>query len=208
MSAQVIPYSSADLVMRSCIRKVATGPDFGVQDSIDRLANPDIGWSYRDQKVSCPHLHGLTELRSRIVKRPALTTFENLSGRVRGRHKTRLMAGYVPKACPPVSARLARQAGFDPAAIARGVEGSIMPFLKQPARVFCYHDAGEDSPLNHDPRSIGTDQPTRAVPLSKDTPVAGVQGDAIVTTVDIDAADTICKVIDSGEALSRFRAAS
>lgn len=175
MSAQVIPYSSVDLVMRSRIRKVATGPDFSVQDSTDRLANPDIGWSYMDQTVSCPHLHGLTELRSRIVKRPVLTTVENLSGRVRDRHKTRLMVGYVPKACPPVYARLARQAGFDPAAIARGVEGSIMPSLKQPARVFCYHDAGEESPLNPDPRSIGIDQPTRAVPLLEDAPVAGMQ---------------------------------
>ncbi len=184
MSAQLIPDSSPDLVMRSCIQKVATGPEF----SKNRIANPDIGWGYVDQKPSCPCLHGLAEQRSRIVKRPVLTTVENLTGPVRGRQKTHLMVGYVHKAYPPVYARLARQAGFDSAAIIRGVEGGVIPSMKQPAPVFCYHDAGKESRLDFDPRSIGIDQPTRAVPIPEVTPLAGTQGDVIATTVDIDAA--------------------
>jgi len=174
----------------------------------ERSTKPDTGRGTMDQMLPCPNLHGMTEMRSSVFRRPLLTTVFNRTDPVRGRRMANSMVRYAHEACPPVSARPARQAGSDPAAIARGVEASIMPSLKQPPRVFCYHDAGEDSPLNHDPRSIGTDQPTRAVPLSEDAPVAGTQGDAIATTVDIDAADTICNVIDSGEALSRFRAAS
>ncbi len=237
---------------RKVLKAAGINVDLNAQDSAGRLANPDIGWGYVDQKRSCPSLHNLTALRSRIVKRPVLTTVENLTGPVRGRQKTHLMVGYVHKAYPPVYARLARQAGFDSAAIIRGVEGGVIPSLKQPARVFCYHDAGEEYPLDYDPRSIGIDQPTRAVPLPENTTMAGTQGDAIATTVDIEAAaraaadtgmealggkagpardslvyaaaiilnqlgrngslveaaDTVRKAIDSGEALSRFRAAT
>ncbi len=152
------------------------------------LANPAIGWSYLDQKAFCPALHDLIPLRSRIVKRPVLTTVEVLTGPVRGRLKTHLMTGYVHKAYPPVYAELARQAGFDTAAIIRGVEGGVIPSLKQPARVFCYHDRGEESPLECYPDSIGIDQPTRAVPIPAETPAATRPGDEIATTVDIDAA--------------------
>lgn len=225
--------------------------DRSAQDTAARLADPAIGWGYVDQKVSSPRLHGLVELRSRIVKRPVLTTVENLTGPIRGRHKTHLMVGYVHKAYPPVYARLARQAGFDSAAIIRGIEGGVIPSLKQPARVFCYHDGAEESPLDLDPQAIGINQPTRAAPFPEDIPMADARGDANATTFDSDAAagaaataglealggkpgpardslvyaaaiglhhlgrnaslaeaaDVVRRVIDSGEALSRFRAA-
>lgn len=146
------------------------------QPTPERSINPDTGRGTMDKRLTCPNLHGMTELRSSIFRRPLLTTVFNHTDPVRGRHMANPMVHSAHQACPPVSARLARQAGFDPAAIARRVEAGIMPSLKQPPRVFCYHDAGEDSPLNHDPRSIGTDQPTRAVPLSKDTPVGRYAG--------------------------------
>ena len=174
----------------------------------ERSTNPDTGWGYMDQMLPCPNLHGPIKLRSSIFKRPLLTTIFNRTDPVRGRHMTYSMVRYAHEACPPVSARLALQAGLDTAAIIRGVEDRVIPSLKLPARVFCYHGAGKIFPLDHDPRSIGIDQMIRAVSLSEDTPMAGTQDDAIATTVDIDAADTVRKVIDSGEALSRFGAAS
>lgn len=236
---------------RNVLKAAGIDVDLSVQDSADRLANPNIGWGYVDQKLFCPSLHDLKELRSRVVKRQVLTTVENLTGPIRGRHKTHLMVGYVHKAYPPVYARLARQAGFDSATIIRGVEGGVIPSLKQPARVFCYHGAGKEYPLDYNPRSIGIDQPTRAVPLPEDTAMSGTL-DATANAADIEtaaraaakagmdaldgkagpardslvysaaivlsqlgrsstlieAADTVRKAIDSGEALSRFMAAT
>jgi anthranilate phosphoribosyltransferase len=173
---------------RKVLVQAGINVDRSVAQAAQVLADPAIGWSYVDQKAFCPALHDLIPLRSRIVKRPVLTTVEVLTGPVRGRLKTHLMTGYVHKAYPPVYANLARQAGFDTAAIVRGVEGGVIPSLKQPARVFCYHDRGEESPLECYPDSIGIDQPTRAVPIPADTPAATRPGDEIATTVDIDAA--------------------
>jgi anthranilate phosphoribosyltransferase len=173
---------------RKVLAKAGINVDRDANEAAGEIANPDIGWSYIDQKAFCPALHDLIPLRTRIVKRPVLTTVEVLTGPVRGRQKTHLMTGYVHKAYPPVYANLARQAGFDTAAIIRGVEGGVIPSLKQPAKVFCYHDRGEESPIECYPDSIGIDQPTRAVPIPADTPSAARQGDEIATTVDIDAA--------------------
>jgi hypothetical protein len=69
----------AALVLRACIQKAA-----------ERLAEPRIGWGYVDQRAYCPALHGLVPLRSRIVKRPLLTTVEVLAGPIRGRRRTHL----------------------------------------------------------------------------------------------------------------------
>jgi anthranilate phosphoribosyltransferase len=237
---------------RKVLSKAGINVDRDANEAAGEIANPDIGWSYVDQKAFCPALHDLIPLRTRIVKRPVLTTVEVLTGPVRGRQKTHLMTGYVHKAYPPVYANLARQAGFDTAAIIRGVEGGVIPSLKQPAKVFCYHDRGEESPIECYPDSIGIDQPTRAVPIPADTPSAPQQGDEIATTVDIDAAaeaaaatgvaalggqagpahdslvyaaaivlhhlgrhdslagaaDAVRRVLASGEALARFKAAT
>jgi anthranilate phosphoribosyltransferase len=237
---------------RKVLAKAGINVDRDANEAAGEIANPDIGWSYIDQKAFCPALHDLIPLRTRIVKRPVLTTVEVLTGPVRGRQKTHLMTGYVHKAYPPVYANLARQAGFDTAAIIRGVEGGVIPSLKQPAKVFCYHDRGEESPIECYPDSIGIDQPTRAVPIPADTPSAAQQGDEIATTVDIDAAaeaaaatgiealggqagpahdslvyaaaivlhhlgrheslasaaDAVRRVLASGEALARFKAAT
>ena len=237
---------------RKVLAKAGINVDRDASEAAGEIANPDIGWSYIDQKAFCPALHDLIPLRTRIVKRPVLTTVEVLTGPVRGRQKTHLMTGYVHKAYPPVYANLARQAGFDTAAIIRGVEGGVIPSLKQPAKVFCYHDRGEESPIECYPDSIGIDQPTRAVPIPADTPSAAQQGDEIATTVDIDAAaeaaaatgvaalggqagpahdslvyaaaivlhhlgrheslasaaDAVRRVLASGEALARFKAAT
>ena len=173
---------------RKVLAQAGINIDRSAVQAAQDLANADIGWSYVDQKAFCPALHDLIPLRSRIVKRPVLTTVEVLTGPVRGRLKTHLMTGYVHKAYPPVYAELARQAGFDTAAIIRGVEGGVIPSLKQPARIFCYHDRGEEYPVECYPDSVGIDQPTRAVPIPAETPAATRAGDEIATTVDIDAA--------------------
>lgn len=146
------------------------------------------GWAYIDQKMFCPTLHDLVELRTRIVKRPVITTVEVLCGPIRGRQKTHLMTGYVHKAYPPIYASLARHAGFDTALIVRGVEGGVVPSLKQPAKMFQYHDRGAEQEWDLQPQALGIDQPTRAVPIPDSIAPAAEEGDDIAPTVDIAAA--------------------
>lgn len=151
------------------------------------LANPDMGWAYLDQRVFAPKLHDLIPLRSRIIKRQVLTTVEALVNPLRARKQTHLLTGYVHKAYPPIYASLARYAGFDSALIVRGVEGGVIPSLQQPAKVFYYHDMGEEQAQEVNPQDIGINQSTRAVPLPNNLPAAKAT-DKIPTPFDVDAA--------------------
>jgi anthranilate phosphoribosyltransferase len=130
-----------------------------------RLADAKIGWAYVDQSKFCPTLHGLIGLRSLIVKRPAITTAETLAGPLRGRRKTHVMTGYVHKPYPRIYAMLARAAGFDSALIVRGVEGGVIPSLRQAGKLFYYRDRGEEQALELNPVELGIEQTARAVPL-------------------------------------------
>jgi anthranilate phosphoribosyltransferase len=172
---------------RKVLRAAGINVDRSPGEAAGCLADPAIGWSYLDQKASTPAMHDLIPLRTRIVKRPVMTTVERLTGPVRGRKKTHLMTGYVHKAYPPVYAKLAQQAGYDSAAIIRGVEGGVIPSLKQKARIFCYHGSADEQPVDLNPADIGIDQPTRAVPIPENTPSVKIQGDEIATTVDSEA---------------------
>lgn len=129
---------------RQVLRAAGLPVDLAPEEAAARLSDPAIGWAYVDQKVFCPKLYALAGLRSLIVKRPAITTAEVLAGPVRGRLKTHLVTGYVHKAYPRVYAMLARHAGFDSALLVRGVEGGVIPGLRQSAKVFHYHDRGEE----------------------------------------------------------------
>ncbi|MFT5219487.1 MAG: anthranilate phosphoribosyltransferase [Planctomycetota bacterium] len=129
------------------------------------LNNADIGWGYLDQKHYCPALHDLVGLRNKMIKRTVITTLEVLTRPIAGKLKTHLITGYVHKAYPPVYADLARFAGYDSAAIVRGVEGGLMPSLRQPARFYCYRSGQEDEFIDLDPATLGITEETRAIPL-------------------------------------------
>ncbi len=163
----------------------AAGVDVGLSAQQAAAQLQDAGWAYLDQSRFCPALHDLAALRTRIVKRPLLTTVEVLSGPIRGRRSTHLITGYVHKAYPPVYLDLAQFAGFDSAAVVRGSEGGITPSLKQPARLHEVHDGGEAQMRELDPLAIGIRQASRGVPLPDDLPPAAEQGDEIAADVDV-----------------------
>ncbi|HHO59068.1 MAG TPA: anthranilate phosphoribosyltransferase, partial [Thiotrichales bacterium] len=117
------------------LRAAGVPVELSVEDAAARLAEPTIGWAYVDQKASNPALHALTDLRSNIIKRQAITTVEVLSKPICGRRKTHYMSGYVHKPYTRVYAMLARHAGFDSCLMIRGVEGGITPSLRQSGRV-------------------------------------------------------------------------
>ena len=141
------------------------------QDVSVRLADPEAGWAYCDQSVFNPRLHALAELRSLIVKRPALTTVEVMAGPVRGRRRTHVVTGYVHKPYARVYTMLARCAGFDSALIVRGVEGGIIPSLRQGAKVWTWRADGDEHDTDISPEAAGIKQTVRAVPLPE-----GIEG--------------------------------
>ncbi len=160
--------------------------DLSPQQAAARLADPALGWTYIDQALSNPDLHNLVTLRALIVKRTVLTTVEVLSKPIAGRNKTHFITGFVHKPYPPIYADLARNAGFDSACIVRGVEGGVVPSLRQAGRYFEYHDMGPESEVAIDPVALGIQQDVRAVPLPG--AVATAEGaDEIVAAIDIPA---------------------
>lgn len=151
-----------------------------------RLADPALGWTYLDQAQSNPGLHRLVGLRAQMIKRQVLTTVEVLSKPIAGKKKTHFITGFVHKPYPPIYAELARVAGFDTACIIRGVEGGVIPSLRQPGRYFHYHDKGPEIEVAIDPTTLGIQQDVRAVPLPGSVATADGE-DEIVAAIDIPA---------------------
>jgi len=202
MAAFIAPVLAACDLPAFCHGLDSVGPKYGITShKVLKAAGVNIemspaeaakcietsGWAYIDQKHFASKLHDLIPLRSRIIKRQVLTTVEVLISPFKAKKKTHLLTGYVHKAYPPIYASLARFAGFDTAMIVRGVEGGVIPSLQQPAKLFYYHDKGDEQSVDLDPTLIGIEQSTRAVPLPKDLPKS-VAADNIATPFDVEAA--------------------
>ncbi len=172
---------------RQILRAAGIDVDLTAAQAADRIGTPEIGWAYVDQKAFCPRLHELVGLRTLIVKRPVITTVEVLAGPILGRKKTHIVTGYVHKPYPGIYALLARHAGFDSAALIRGVEGGVIPSLQQPSKVFYYHGGGELEQMPVNPASLGIAQSTRAVPIPENLSGARGQTDGTATTAGADA---------------------
>jgi anthranilate phosphoribosyltransferase len=112
---------------------------------------------------------------------------EVLARPIHGRKKTHLVTGYVHKPYPRIYALLARHAGFDSALLVRGVEGGVVPSLRQPGVCFNYQHMGEEQSFDIDPTALGIEQSVRSVPLPDDLPTANRPGDDIAVAVDVHA---------------------
>lgn len=179
------------LTHRQVLRAAGVAVDLTPTEAAARLADERIGWAYVDQSRFCPKLHALLDLRSKIVKRPAITTVEVLTGPVRGRRKTHLISGYVHKPYPRLYSLLARHMDFDSLLLVRGVEGGVIPSLRQAGRCVYYHDKGEEQGLDMNPVDLGIVQNVRAAPLPEDLPKAERKGDEIAIGVDMRALATV-----------------
>lgn len=176
----------------------AMGPKYGVTHArVLKTAGVDVdvsvdgavanieshGWSYVDQSQFCPSLYGLKDLRTEMVKRPVITTVEVLAGPIVGRRATHLMTGYVHKPYPPIYSMLARHAGFASCVLVRGVEGGVIPSLRQPGRMVHYFGDGEDEAMALDPAELQINSEQRA-PQLPDGLRAVEPADGIGMTVD------------------------
>lgn len=171
---------------RHVLQAAGVDVDLDSQAAAARLADPETGWAYVDQARYAPGLHDLIELRQRMVKRSVITTVEVLARPISGRQRTHFVTGYVHKPYPPVYADLARHAGFDSALIVRGVEGGIIPSLRQAGKYFAYSDGGEEIGYDIDPGMVEIVQDNRAVPIPDDVPQTA-KGEGAVSLTDVQA---------------------
>ena len=130
--------------------------NLSVQDATNRINNPDIGWAYIDQAQATPNLYALQDLRTKMIKRPSLATLEKLIMPIKASAKTHLQVGFVHKEYPPILACLAQQVGFASALIMRGIEGGILPTLREPSN--CFQGL---QPCRFDPKQFAIEQTTR-----------------------------------------------
>ena len=157
------------VTQRKVLKAAGIDVDLSPQQAAARISQADIAWAYLDQASFCKPLHDLVPLRKRMIKRPVLTTVEVLAKPVCGRVSTHLVTGYVHKPYPPVYEKLAKLAGFDSAAIIRGVEGGITPALNKPAKYFEYHGLeGALHEIDTAPEQLAITQQQRCEPIPAD----------------------------------------
>ena len=140
--------------------------DLSVSESKARIENSDIGWSYVDQNQYCKPLHNLVPLRNKVVKRTVLNTVETLIGPLRGKN-THSILGYVHKPYPPIYAALCEKVGFSSSLLIRGVEGGVVPSLRQKGLMISYHRGVEKAQVNIDPKLLGINSELRAIAFPK-----------------------------------------
>ena len=169
---------------KQILRAAGFDVDMSVEAAAARLADKSLAWTYVDQKSFCPSLHDMTDFRTLMIKRSVITTVEVLTGPIRGRKKTHLVTGYVHKPYPRIYAMLARHAGYDSALLVRGIEGGVIPSLRQTGKLFFYHDLGEESSLEIEPGDLGIKSDLRAVPIPEDLPKSQREGDEVAIATD------------------------
>ena len=150
------------LTHRHINKAMGLDPDISITDAKSRIENEDIGWSYLDQSVYCKELHRLVPLRNKIIKRTVINTLETLIGPLRGK-KTHSVLGYVHKPYPPIYAALTNSAGFDTSLLIRGVEGGIVPSLRQKGSMISYVGGVEKVSAEIDPTMLSINQELRSI---------------------------------------------
>ena len=150
------------LTHRHIVQALGLSADHSTADAKARLEDASIGWSYIDQASYCPGLHNMVGLRDRVIKRTVINTVETLIGPLRGK-KTHSILGYVHKPYPPIYAELVKSSGMDSALLVRGVEGGVIPSLRQKGLMVSYEGNVEKNRVDIEPASLGIDQDMRAI---------------------------------------------
>ena len=155
------------LTHRHINQALSINVDLSVSESKARVEDSDIGWSYVDQNQYCKPLHNLVPLRNKIVKRTVLNTVETLIGPLRGKI-THSILGYVHRAYPPIYAALCEKVGFDSSLLIRGVEGGVVPSLRQKGFMISYYKGVEKARVEADPKLLGINSELRAIAFPKE----------------------------------------
>jgi len=149
----------------SVLQAAGMTPPTDKQQVARQLESDACGWAYVSQATIAPELAALAPLRTRIVKRPCLTTIEVAINAFTPKVARHLVTGFVHKPYPPIYALLAVEAGFASSVLVRGVEGGVVPSLTQAARYFTSTDGRALAQVELDPAQVDIVQQERAVPL-------------------------------------------
>jgi anthranilate phosphoribosyltransferase len=144
--------------------------DLTVKQAIQAIEQADLAWAFVDQAHASPAVFALQDLRTRMIKRPSLATLEKMVIPIKAKHN-HLQIGFVHKAYPPVLAWLSQQIGLSSALIIRGIEGGVLPTLREPSNNHrALPDLVEACELN--PTDFGIQQDTRGVLPNQQTVTA------------------------------------
>jgi len=149
----------------SVLRAAGLSIPGSLQQAATLIESEQCGWAYLSQYTLAPQLAGLSNLRTRIVKRPCLTTIEVAVNAFMPRKASHLVTGFVHKPYPPIYATLAKEGGFDSSIMVRGVEGGVVPSLTQASRYFTSSDGASLTQVELEPSDVGVSRQERATPL-------------------------------------------
>ncbi|SMN16162.1 Anthranilate phosphoribosyltransferase [uncultured Candidatus Thioglobus sp.] len=155
------------LTHRHITQALGLSVDHSTAEAKTRLEDKSIGWSYIDQASYCSGLHDTVSLRDRIIKRTVINTVETLIGPLRGK-KTHSILGYVHNPYPPIYANLVKASGMETALLIRGVEGGVIPSLRQKGLMVSYEGTDEKGRIDIEPTSLGIEQDMRAISFPDD----------------------------------------
>ncbi|MBI1956069.1 MAG: anthranilate phosphoribosyltransferase [Acidobacteria bacterium] len=172
------------VTLRQILAAAGAAVDLSPEQAAARIADPQCGWAYVDQRHFCPALHHLVELRTLIVKRPCLSTLEKMAGPVRARRRTHLVIGFVHKGYERLLPLMARHAGYASALGVRGVEGGVVPPLRGPVTCVGYQNEGPEETLRLDPAEAGVVTALRAPALPEETTGGGEENEEEFPAVD------------------------
>ncbi len=174
------------------LRALGGDPLLSMQQLATRLADPAIGWGYADQSVFNPALYSLNSLRTRIVKRPVLSTTEVMLAPVKGSQKTHLVTGYVHKPYRETYAMLGRHIKHDSLLLIRGTEGGIIPSFKARAHFVRYESDNDATEHDAELQPLGLARDYRAQDIPESTPPAPLHPERIGMKWDINALAGLC----------------
>jgi anthranilate phosphoribosyltransferase len=133
-----------------------------VPEATQAVNHADIGWAYLDQSAASPLVYALQALRTQMIKRPSIATLEKMVMPIKAKARTHLAIGFVHKEYPAILGWLAKAFGYDSAFIARGLEGGIVPTLREASNNHRMLD-GDMQECRLDPADFGIEQDTRGV---------------------------------------------
>ncbi len=150
------------LTHRHITQALGLNADASTAQAKARIEDSNIGWAYVDQNSYCKGLHDLVPLRDKIIKRTVINTVETLIAPLRGK-TTHAILGYVHKPYPPIYAHLVNASGMDTALLVRGVEGGVIPSLRQKGLMISYKGVEEQNRVDINPAQLGIDRDMRAI---------------------------------------------
>lgn len=174
------------------IKALGGNPLRSTEAIAQRLSDPDIGWGYIDQRMMCPGLHELNDLRARIVKRPVLSTTEVLVCPIRGKRKTHLVTGYVHKPYRDTYCMLARHVNYDSLLLVRGTEGGIIPSFRSRAHFVRFSEDVDYDEFDLDLESMGLQRDYRAADIADDFTPANPDNSPVGMKWDLKALSDLC----------------